>query len=37
MLLQLGRSAEAMTEYRATLQKEPGRRHAQRQIERAPK
>jgi predicted negative regulator of RcsB-dependent stress response len=28
MLLQLGRRADARTEYRATLLKEPGRRHS---------
>jgi hypothetical protein len=28
MLLELGRRAEATAEYRATLQKEPNRRHA---------
>jgi hypothetical protein len=35
MLMELGRSAEAMTEYRASLQKEPGRRHTLRRIEGA--
>jgi hypothetical protein len=33
MLLELGRSAEALSEYRTTLQKEPGRRHTLRRIE----
>ena len=33
MLLEVGRRDEAMAEYRAVLQKEPGRRHAMRQLE----
>src|SRR5207237_10934338 len=32
MLMQLGRRAEAIVEYRATLQKEPNRRHALRRL-----
>jgi len=32
MLLELNRSAEAMVEYRAALQKEPNRRHALRRV-----
>jgi hypothetical protein len=32
MLMALGRPAEAMVEYRATLVKEPGRRHSLRQV-----
>ena len=35
LLLALGRPAEASTEYRATLEKEPNRRHALRGLERA--
>ncbi|MFN2400413.1 MAG: hypothetical protein ABR543_17500 [Gemmatimonadaceae bacterium] len=33
MLMELNRSAEASAEYRATLQKEPNRRHARRQLQ----
>jgi hypothetical protein len=35
MLMELNRSAEARVEYRATLQKEPNRRHALRRVGRA--